>query len=225
MNGGAIEERIWRIKKKRTSSRKNDIGTLRRTRRARANMKRRTLIENNPNYYADRNKRARERYRSDPEFRAKIKASNYLTKKRRRAIDPAYRAKRAAAVHMRAKRRRAIDPQFKIRVQLLARLHAILRRACVRKSARTQTLIGCQYSVLMRWLEASFQPGTYTWENHGPIWHIDHKRPCASYDLTNRDEQLKCFHYTNLQPLFASENILKSSWHNGKLHRHEKAAA
>ena len=47
-----------------------------------------------------------------------------------------------------------------------------------------------------------------TWENHGE-WHIDHIKPCASFNLLNEDEQKKCFHYTNLQPLWASENLSK----------------
>jgi hypothetical protein len=50
-----------------------------------------------------------------------------------------------------------------------------------------------------------------TWENHGKFgWHIDHIIPCASFDLTDLEQQKKCFHYTNFQPLWWRENILKS---------------
>lgn len=48
-----------------------------------------------------------------------------------------------------------------------------------------------------------------TWGNYGPIWHVDHKRPCAGFDLTDPAQQRECFHYTNLQPLFAEENMSK----------------
>lgn len=49
-----------------------------------------------------------------------------------------------------------------------------------------------------------------SWENRGNFgWHVDHIKPCASFDLTKPEEQAKCFHYTNLQPLWARENIAK----------------
>ena len=56
-------------------------------------------------------------------------------------------------------------------------------------------------------LEAKFKEGM-TWENHGE-WHIDHIKPCVSFNLLDENEQKKCFHYTNLQPLWASENLSK----------------
>ena len=57
-------------------------------------------------------------------------------------------------------------------------------------------------------LEKQFTDGM-TWENQGK-WHIDHIRPCASFNLENEIEKHMCFHYTNLQPLWGSENISKS---------------
>ena len=47
-----------------------------------------------------------------------------------------------------------------------------------------------------------------TWNNHGK-WHIDHRRPCASFDLTKEEDIKMCFHYTNLQPLWSTDNIRK----------------
>lgn len=49
-----------------------------------------------------------------------------------------------------------------------------------------------------------------SWENHGSIWHIDHIRPLASFDLTNKEDVKIACNYKNLQPLFKEENIRKS---------------
>ena len=49
-----------------------------------------------------------------------------------------------------------------------------------------------------------------TWENHGIIWEIDHIKPCVSFDLSLEEEQKKCFHYINLQPLFKTTKIAES---------------
>jgi hypothetical protein len=50
-----------------------------------------------------------------------------------------------------------------------------------------------------------------TWDNYGKKgWHVDYILPCASFDLTKEEEQKKCFHYTNLQPLWWLDNIKKS---------------
>ena len=79
------------------------------------------------------------------------------------------------------------------------------------KSASTQELLGYTISKLSEHLEARFADGM-TWQNHGRHgWHIDHIRPCASFDLTDPDQQRQCFHYSNLQPLWATDNLSKGS--------------
>ena len=70
-------------------------------------------------------------------------------------------------------------------------------------------LIGGSVLELMRHLEAMFKSGM-SWDNYGK-WHIDHIRPCASFDLTEPGQQMLCFNWKNLQPLWAVENLVKSS--------------
>jgi len=76
------------------------------------------------------------------------------------------------------------------------------------KSKNTMSLLGVEnIEFLWKHLESTFKPGM-TRENHG-LWHIDHIRPCSSFDLSKPEEQVKCFHYTNLQALWAYENLSK----------------
>lgn len=98
------------------------------------------------------------------------------------------------------------DPAFKLTSNLRRRVHSVLRGRP--PSAHTLDLIGCDVDFLRRWLEAKFQPGM-TWENYGE-WHVDHIMPCASFDLSDPVQQRTCFRWTNLQPLWASDNIRKS---------------
>ena len=77
------------------------------------------------------------------------------------------------------------------------------------KSKPTLKLLGCSFEECWQHLESKFQPGM-TKENYG-LWHVDHIRPCVSFDLTDPEQQKICFHYTNLQPLWAIDNMKKGS--------------
>lgn len=78
------------------------------------------------------------------------------------------------------------------------------------KSGSAVADLGCTVAEARAYLEALFQPGM-TWENYGE-WHIDHIRPLSSFsDLEDRDQLLQAVHYTNLQPLWAKDNIAKGS--------------
>lgn len=69
--------------------------------------------------------------------------------------------------------------------------------------------LGCSILELKIWIESKFEPGM-TWENHG-MWHLDHIRPLSKFNLMDREEFLKACNYTNLQPLWAKDNIRKSN--------------
>jgi hypothetical protein len=77
-----------------------------------------------------------------------------------------------------------------------------------RKAMPTMQLVGCTVSELRAHLERQFRPGM-RWDNLG-AWHIDHIKPCAAFDLRDPEQQRACFHFTNLQPLWARENLSKS---------------
>jgi len=97
------------------------------------------------------------------------------------------------------------DPLYAIVRRLRGRLWHALRGSI--KAASTFDLVGCSPSELMRHIEAHFVDGM-SWSNRSE-WHIDHIRPCDSYDMSKEDQQRKCFHYTNLRPLWRTDNLRK----------------
>lgn len=103
--------------------------------------------------------------------------------------------------------RYATDPKYAMVKRLSASLNQSLRRARANKTTNTMKLVGCTSEELMVYLESQFLSGM-TWENRR-MWHIDHILPCASFDLTDPEQQKKCYHYSNLRPLWAKLNLAK----------------
>ena len=110
------------------------------------------------------------------------------------------------------KKRLKTDIAFKLTERIRSRINLCLKRYKTIKSQEFKALLGTNdMQVIWRHLEKQFKKGM-TKDNHG-LWHIDHIRPISSFDLSKPDQQLKCFHYTNMQPLWAKENLSKGSKH------------
>lgn len=101
------------------------------------------------------------------------------------------------------------DPYFKVVCSMRTRISKLLKQKGADKYNNFYKYLGCSKDNFIQYFESKFKEGM-TWENHGE-WHIDHIKPCASFNLLNEEEQQKCFHYTNLQPLWAAENLSKGS--------------
>jgi hypothetical protein len=123
-----------------------------------------------------------------------------------------YRSAMQAARGIKNRDRRNIqtreNPTLRVLNSLRSRVHAALRGKI--KSERTHQLLGCEILELKAWLSGWFEP-EMTFENYGKSWHIDHNRPCSSFDLSKAEEQRRCFHYLNLRPLFAKDNLRKGA--------------
>ncbi|MHA2013328.1 MAG: hypothetical protein ACTSWG_13240 [Candidatus Helarchaeota archaeon] len=103
------------------------------------------------------------------------------------------------------------DKRFKFISNIRKRIRAGLNGKS--KSLKSMFLIGCEVDYLMYHLQCQFKKGM-TWDNYGygkGKWVVDHIKPCASFDLTKKFDQCKCFHYTNLQPLWWLDNLKKGS--------------
>lgn len=105
-------------------------------------------------------------------------------------------------------KKRKNDPIFKLISYIRTRTSAALK-GC-NKSNNTLKLLGKTGEDLMNWFIPRFY-ANMTKENYGKVWVVDHIIPCASFDLSNSEEQQKCFHYSNLQPLLTIDNLKKSN--------------
>lgn len=100
-------------------------------------------------------------------------------------------------------------PYERLSSVIRSRIHDVLKHGY--KSDKTEKLIGITIKELKLYIEKQFKDDM-TWDNYGFYgWHIDHIIPLSSFDLTKAEEQKKAFHYTNLQPLWAKENMQKGS--------------
>lgn len=108
-------------------------------------------------------------------------------------------------------RKRRLIPEVRVKNALRARLQTILKRSNGSKSGKMIDLIGCTMPFLRTYLESKWKQDM-SWDNYGKDgWVMDHIVPCDSFDLTDPIHQRKCFHYTNIQPLWWEENATKSN--------------
>ncbi len=140
---------------------------------------------------------------------ARNNRERYLTRLREYSKRDSVRKRR---VEYRRHRRNTV-PWYRIKCALTNRVATTLReRGLKKENRRTMEIVGCEIPFLLNHLERQFVNGM-TWENHGfgeGKWHIDHKIPCAAFDLTDIEQQGRCFHYSNLQPLWSRDNLFKS---------------
>ncbi len=108
--------------------------------------------------------------------------------------------------------KRSTDVNFRLRKLLRNRVRNVLNG--LTKSQLTLGLIGCSIEKLKEHLQATAIKNGYKdfdIESYDSSkYHIDHIKPCSSFNLEDEEEQSKCFHYTNLQILSAEENLEKS---------------
>ena len=140
-------------------------------------------------------------YKKHREDRVK-KCKDYYKKNRDKVIQKQYENR---------KHRLKTDPQYYIKDRLSTRIRMAIMNQTGKKTKRTIELLGVDIEIVRRHIESQWLPGM-SWENHNIIgWHIDHIRPCASFDLTDPEQQKECFNYKNLQPLWGPDNLKKGA--------------
>ena len=159
--------------------------------------------------YRLKNREKRKEYNKEHYLKNKEYYKEYDLKNREKIKEQKkeYNLKNREKINRYKRKRSKIDPNFKLAQGLRTRMRAALKGKV--KSKRTMELLGCTIDEAWNHLERKFTEGM-TRENHGK-WHVDHIMPCTSFDLTKPEQQEKCFHYTNLQPLWALDNIKKGN--------------
>jgi len=98
---------------------------------------------------------------------------------------------------------------FKLSCSLRSRIHDFIKGTD--KSEFSEKLLMCSWDEARKYIESKWLPGM-SWDNYGKFgWHMDHIIPCSFFDLTDLTEQYVCFRWQNLQPLWANDNLKKSS--------------
>lgn len=170
-------------------------------------------------WYKDNHARALEYWanrRTDREYREKMRLylKKYYKKNKEKLLakNKLYRSrtgylKQKATAHYRSMKE---NPNYQLAHILRSRVTAAIKFRRGEKARKTIELLGCTIDVARKHIESQFKEGM-SWSNHGmATWHIDHIIPLAKFNLTNYEEQKKAFHFTNLQPLFASDNLSKN---------------
>lgn len=151
------------------------------------------LTQNSKNYYNE-NKNYFSNYN-------KNKSKELIKKHNKKQIENGYKKEWS-------KKQYKNNIQYKLSQILRIRLIDALKGK-INKSKSVLDFLGCSLEEFKLYLEQQFKP-EMNWSNHGEIWEIDHKEACAKFDLTKLEEQQKCFHYLNHQPLFKTSEIAKS---------------
>jgi hypothetical protein len=153
-----------------------------------------------------KNKEKRLQYFSDWQKDNREHLNDYHQKWREKNIDKHREYKRKYEKH-----RKDTDPLYKLIGNFRTAIYQVLKESNVDKNKHYFDVLKYTPNELINHLEKQFTD-TMTWDNYG-IWHVDHKLPITSFDIKEMgdEEFMKCWSLDNLQPMWGTENILKSN--------------
>lgn len=165
------------------------------------------------------NEKRRLKYDIDPEYRARILTECRISYEKHRdkklayatnyQNDPNNKKRRNKNQKERLKR----DPQFKISTYIRNRIGFFFKNIKDCRPDSSIEALGCSVKELVSHIESQWDPNM-NWNNYGSgpeKWEIDHIRPLCSFDLTNQKEFAVACHYSNLQPLWHEDHVIKTT--------------
>lgn len=166
-------------------------------------------LDDNNQYYKNNRTRMLDKNRKfalkNPEY---FKNYRIEKEKERKEYNKRYSESHRAEIQRKKKERKKLDINYKLACNLRSRITHAVKGSQKRGSAVKD--LGCSIDFFKKYIESKFEPGM-SWENwkiNG--WHIDHIVPLGLFNLSNREQFLQACHYTNLQPLWAEENLKKN---------------
>jgi hypothetical protein len=133
---------------------------------------------------------------------------NNWNKEKQRISEKKYRLNNSEKIKAKYKKD-GLNINRRIRDSLNHRISEALFTNKVTKNNNTINYIGCTIPFLKDWIEYQFIDNM-CWDNYGK-WHLDHVKPCASYNLENDKDIKECFNWKNYQPLWCKDNLIKSN--------------
>ena len=153
-------------------------------------------------YYAKNAKLVKERMKSNPN--TKISSANWYIKNKEKLAKSFQDNKKA--IYKQRILHRETNIEAKLKHNLRSRFNNAIKRNSKTGSAVRE--LGCSIVELKQYLESKFEPGM-TWNNYGKEWHVDHVKPLALFNLKIFEQLQDACKYTNLQPLWATDNLKK----------------
>ena len=157
------------------------------------------------------NEKSQKKYQQSDKYK-KYQKEHRQSDKGKETLKKYRQSDKAKAIHNKSKKkyqneRRKSDPLYKLTANVRSRLYSFLKINSITKKNKTFVMVGCTPKFLKEYLEKQFKPGM-SWQNHTKTgWHIDHIKPLNKAKTPEAVEKL--MHYSNLQPLWATENLKK----------------
>lgn len=172
-------------------------------------------------YYQNTGKLLQRKRREIPENREREREYN-------REWHDKNRERRNRKQNERSKEKYKNDPNYRLLCLMRGGQARTLKTQKAKKNQRTMEYVNCSVAHLHNHLESQFGDSGMNWDNMGNEdgeggrgWEIDHRRPCASFDLNDEEQKYMCFHWTNLQPMWGQENNEKSNEYDPKTFRYK----
>ena len=148
----------------------------------------------------------------DKEKKNKNAKQYYLNnKEKKKEYNKEYRLKNKEKIKEYSRKYYSEDIQYKLITIHRNRTRRLFKEANTIKCKRTEELLGRSKQQFQDYIVSKFKKGMAL-DNYGKYgWHLDHIKPCSSFDFTDPKHQEECCHYTNFQPLWWWENLAKGN--------------